>query len=69
VRAAQKLLGALTIGGGVPGQGVVAESNTPPSCPECTVMRKNRRFSALIDLEIAKNAVVFYLKVLKMIYS
>jgi hypothetical protein len=44
------------------------ESNTPPRLLECRKTAKNRRFSALIDLKIAKNAT-FYSKVLNKIYS
>jgi hypothetical protein len=59
--------------GGVPGQGVVVREskdlNTSPSRPDCTkTVKKLKRFPTLIDLKIAKNAVL-YLKVLNKIYS
>jgi hypothetical protein len=60
MRAAQKLLGALTIGGGgVPGQGLaVEEVDKPPSRLKWTkTVKKNRRFPTLIDLKITQNTV------------
>jgi hypothetical protein len=73
VRAAQELLGAPTIGGGVPWQGVVVERvkeyNTSPRHTECTKMTKNRQFPAPFDLKFTKNAVFLYLKLLNKTYS
>jgi hypothetical protein len=65
MRAAQELLGALTIGGGSarPGGGGGGSQSQIilPSRPECPK-------TALIDLKITKN-VFFYVKVLYKIYS
>ncbi len=70
MREAQELLGAPTIGGGAPGQGIwwreLKESNKSPKLPG---MYKNDQFSGLIDLKIAENAGFFYLKELNKIYS
>ncbi len=73
MRAVQELLGAPTIGGGVPGPGVVVGvvkevKKAFHVFREVRKQRQNRRFPALIALKIAKNAV-FYLKVLNKIYS
>ncbi len=64
MRAAQKLLDTPTIGVGEHlGRGwwwrESKELNTPPSCLECTKTAKNGWFPALIDLEIAKDAVFY----------
>jgi uncharacterized membrane protein (DUF485 family) len=72
MRAAQKLLGATTIGGGVPGQGVVVEGvkgvKYTPMLPGIYVKIKNRRFCVLFGLLIAIN-VILCSKVLNKIYS
>jgi hypothetical protein len=66
---AQKLLGALTIGGGSAragdgGGGSQRSQIRPQDALECM---KNKQFPTLIDLKIAKNAI-FYLKVINKIY-
>ncbi len=62
MRAAQKLLGAPTIGGGAPGQGVVVEGvkgvkqvSMPPRIYKNST--KNEQFPALVDRKITENAV------------
>jgi hypothetical protein len=69
---AQKLFGALTIDGGVPGQGVAVEefmlANKPPAGQNSQNGAKKGWFCKLFGLKIAKN-VVFRSKILNKIYS
>ncbi len=62
MRAAQELLGALTVGGGSAGQRVVAEGVKEvkyalQAARNVQKWHKNSRFTAHTDLKIAKNAV------------
>ncbi len=68
MRAAQELLDAPTIGGGVPGQGVVEEvKGVNYASQNVQKWCQNDPFPALIDLKDAKNTNFFSFKVLNKI--